>query len=172
MQSGTRTFEYVGSTQRLHQDSFLSSGGSPAYTFSRTYAAYDGLGNVTSITGSSQPDDIELTESFSYDSRNRLASWTKGTARSYAYDELGNLTQHAGAAQTFNDPDRPHALKQRADGATYSYDADGNITSIGGGGSKSCVRGKTASGFGATSRTPAPSPPPRPAPASSAATRR
>ena len=71
------------------------------------------------------------TGRYTYDPRNRLASWTKaGQTRAYGYDALGNLTTKAGQPQVFDDPARPHALKVRGDGATYAYDPDGNVTAI------------------------------------------
>jgi RHS repeat-associated protein len=92
------------------------------------------------MTGSSQPNDIDLNQSFGYDRRNRLASWTRpsGTqsvTSSYGYDDLGNLTNDAGTAQAFSET-RPHAIQSGGGGATtYGHDADGNMTSIVGGGS-------------------------------------
>jgi RHS repeat-associated protein len=87
------------------------------------------------MTGSSQPNDIDLNQSFGYDRRNRLASWTQGQAHGYGYDELGNLTNNAGTAQAFSET-RPHAIQSGGGGATtYGHDADGNVTSIVGGGS-------------------------------------
>jgi RHS repeat-associated protein len=66
------------------------------------------------------------------DRRNRLAAWTgEGVAHAYGYDDLGNLTNHAGTVQTFDAPGRPHAVQTGASGATtYAHDADGNVTSI------------------------------------------
>ena len=90
------------------------------------------------MTGSSQPGDIDpnLNQSFSYDRRNRLSSWTNaGVPHGYGYDELGNLTNNAGSTQVFDDLARPHAIQSRAGGSvTYTHDVDGNVTSIVGGG--------------------------------------
>jgi len=134
MPGGTRSFGYVGATARLVSDQFAASGAS--YTFQRTYESYDGLGNVLEITGTSAPGDVDLDESYTYDARNRLDSWTQGDqTRGYAYDALGNLTTKAGEPQAFDDPTRPHALQGRADGTTYAYDDVGNVTAITGGGS-------------------------------------
>lgn len=128
--AGTRTFAYDGRLPRLLQDRFVAS--TDPYWFERNYDAHDELGNILTISGSSQPGDIELDESYTYDSRNRLDSWTKeGTVHAYGYDDLGNLTLHADSTQTFDDTDRPHAVQNRSDGNTdYTYDDDGNVTSI------------------------------------------
>ena len=130
--AGTRTFSYDGSLPRLSQDRFVGSASPDPYWFELSYDDYDELGNLTEMTGSSQPGDIDLNQSFGYDSRGRLATWThQGVAHAYGHDELGNLTSNAGSAQVFDDPGRPHAIQSRASGgATYGFDADGNVTSI------------------------------------------
>ena len=130
MAAGNRTFTYDGSLPRLATDAF--TGSSDPYTFQRSFDTHDELGNVTAITGSSLPGDIDLNESFEYDSRNRLDTWIKeGTSYDYGYDDLGNLKTHAGAEQLFTDAGRPHAIQDHASGtATYGYDEDGNVTSI------------------------------------------
>jgi len=131
--AGTRNFSYDGSLPRLAQDRFDALSGPPSPFFLElNYTAYDELGNLTQMTGSSQPGDIDLNQSFGYHRRNRLSSWTQqGTAYGYGYDDLGNLTQNAGSSQVFANPTRPHAIQSRASGsATYAHDADGNVTSI------------------------------------------
>ncbi|MFQ5426755.1 MAG: hypothetical protein ACE5EV_06720, partial [Gaiellales bacterium] len=131
---GTRAYSYDATTHHLAQDRFDANTGSSTYWFERNYTAYDELGNLKVVTGSSQPGDIDLNEAYDYDPRNRLASWTKeGTAYSYGYDKLGNLTTHANAPQAFDDPERPHGIQQRGPAGSevfYSYDADGNVSSI------------------------------------------
>ena len=87
-----------------------------------------------------------MNEAYAYDTRNRIEQWTKGgTQYDYAYDDLGNLTLHAGRVQRYDDPDRPQAITQRdlalpspnPDDYTYTYDEDGNVSSIiGAGGSQ------------------------------------
>ncbi len=162
--AGTRDFDYVGSTARLARDRFDGNVSSAdPYSYQLDYTAYDGLGNVTRVTGTSRYGDIDLNESYAYDARNRLATWTKeGVSYDYRYDELGNLTLHAGAAQAFDDAGRPHAITRRVDaGVSYGRDADGNATSIVEGGSARyltfdsanrlvCVDRTTAGGCGVT----------------------
>ncbi len=97
-------------------------------------------------TSQSSPEaassDIDLNETYQYDTRNRLDSWTKeATTYDYDYDELGNLTVHAGNSQIYNDAGRPHAIQLRANGAAnYGYDDDGNVTSIAETGSTRCFQ--------------------------------
>lgn len=128
--AGNRTFTYDGDQPRLLRDRF----GEPSdpYWFELNYTDYDELGNVIAKTGSSLPGDIDLNESFEYDTRNRLDAWTKeGTVYDYDYDELGNLTLHGDNTQVYDDAARPHAIKKRMNGnADYAYDPDGNLTSI------------------------------------------
>jgi YD repeat-containing protein len=100
-EGGTRTFTYDADTHRLEQDRFDGTS-DPPYWFQRNYAAYDELGNITEITGISQAEDVNMAESYTYDRRNRLLSWTKGsTTYGYEYDALGNLTNHAGEEQVY-----------------------------------------------------------------------
>ena len=130
--AGTRTFEYATDTHRLAKDEFIS----PAYQYSRNYDAYDGVGNILSISGSeSAIPALDMNETYGYDQRNRLIQWTKeGTEYDYGYDDLGNLTMHAGEPQLYDDDDRPHAVVRLDLSAStptdYSYDDDGNIESI------------------------------------------
>jgi RHS repeat-associated protein len=133
---GTRSFEYTTDTHRLAQDEFIS----PAYQYTRNYVSYDGVGNLTSIAGSeSASSPLDMQEAYAYDARNRIERWIKGgTQYDYGYDDLGNLTMHAGRTQTYDDPDRPHAITQRdlvspsslTYNYNYNYDDDGNVKSI------------------------------------------
>jgi RHS repeat-associated protein len=78
-----------------------------------------------------------MNESYAYDARSRIRQWTKeGVTVDYGYDDLGNLTLHAGEVQVYDDPTRPHAIQQRGTSTTpvrYAYDDDGNVESILGG---------------------------------------
>jgi RHS repeat-associated protein len=102
---------------------------------------YDEVGNVKTIT------DAVWTgsRSFEYDDLNRLKQAT-GTfslnqalvTHNYTYDPIGNILTKAGISYCYGympacaDVDRPSGVKSTSDGATYSYDGNGNIT-IGGG---------------------------------------
>jgi RHS repeat-associated protein len=134
---GTRTFQYTLDTHRLSKDEVVS----PTYEYTRNYTSYDGIGNILSITGSeSASAPLDMNESYVYDERNRIQQWTKeGTTYAFDYDDLGNLTLHGGETQVYDDLERPHAVKTRdassASRISYSYDDDGNVESILGGGS-------------------------------------
>lgn len=91
---------------------------------------YDNVGNITGIT-----DTINAgTQSFGYDSLNRLTSASSTStpiySHTYDYNKIGNMT--SGAGKTYSYPPaasaRPHA--PTSDGTyTYGYDANGNLTS-------------------------------------------
>ncbi|MCI0633069.1 MAG: hypothetical protein L0206_04015, partial [Actinobacteria bacterium] len=145
--AGTRTYSYLPTTQRLAKDHFASSTSglysrtlryateSPAGSFAEP-GYYDALGNILQIAGTSTGAPVDFSASYTYDERNRLKTWTPGTAaaKHFNYDELGNLTGHAvGSATAVNQafsPTQPHAVTARTDlGRTYGYDADGNLSS-------------------------------------------
>ena len=98
--------------------------------FNRSYS-YDSAGNVTGITDLLNAAN---TQSYGYDARDRLTSWTLGgTTATYAYNNIGNLTNKAGTAYTYPaaGTPRPHAPTS-VGGQAYSYDANGNLLSGGG----------------------------------------
>src|SRR5205085_9846612 len=71
-------------------------------------------------------------QTFGYDERDRLSSWTLGsTTQSYAYSAIGNLTSKAGVSYTYPASGatsvRPHTPSS-VGGASYVYDANGNLT--------------------------------------------
>lgn len=106
---------------------------SAADRFARQYA-FDPVGNVISLTDKRA---IQPSQSFSYDDRDRLISWTLGSAtQSYSYDSIGNLTSKAGVSLTYGSTGAgtgagPHQARS-VGGSAYSYDANGNLTSGGG----------------------------------------
>lgn len=105
--------------------------------FDRSYT-YDAVGNITLIADNTTPGIPDQT--YAYDHRDRLVSWTLGgTLQSYGYDPLGNLTTKAGVVQQYGanydgTGAGPHQLRRLtgAGGPTFSYDANGNMTSGGG----------------------------------------
>ncbi len=147
--AGTRTYAYDPATQRLVTDQFqgIDDPGIPEAPYARNlaYADYDPLGNILEIQAASSTQDVDFSATYSYDQRNRLASWQKlGVGaipampiKHFKYDALGNLTRHAvgesaPANQVFGEANgmKPHAVTQRTDlGITYAYDADGNLSS-------------------------------------------
>jgi YD repeat-containing protein len=101
---------------------------------------YDRAGNVTTVTDNSivfdGSADIAQGALYSYDKRNRLASWTRsGQTTYFNYNEIGNLvgkevsSPNAPDNQIY-DSQRRHRLLQGG-GVSYSYDADGNVTQRG-----------------------------------------
>jgi RHS repeat-associated protein len=95
---------------------------------------YDPGGNITQISDDST-QGVDASAAYTYDARNRLASWTDpdAVAKHYRYDALGNLLGHGLASpgsppnQTY-DAEKPHRIVQNRNGETYAYDADGNVT--------------------------------------------
>jgi RHS repeat-associated protein len=121
---------YSSPMQRLAQ---LKVGpGTPASIFDRSYG-YDNASNVTAITDNKASTN---NQTFGYDHRDRLTSWTlNGTAQSYTYNTIGNLTSKAGVTYTYPASGassvRPHTPSQV--GATaYTYDGNGNLANDGG----------------------------------------
>jgi RHS repeat-associated protein len=89
-----------------------------------TFDAQDNLTEIDDgVVGS-------FSAAYGYDSLDQLTSMTSGGASyGYQYDSLGNLTQKEGAVQSYGGGSRgPHALAAAA-GVTYSYDANGNVSS-------------------------------------------
>jgi RHS repeat-associated protein len=121
---------YSSPMQRLAQ--LKVGGGAPASVFDRSYG-YDNVGNVTAITDNKSASN---NQTFGYDHRDRLTSWTlNGVTQTYAYNAIGNLTSKAGTTYTYPASGassvRPHTPSQV--GATaYSYDGNGNLLNDGG----------------------------------------
>jgi RHS repeat-associated protein len=119
----------------------ISAGIGQAQTVQQLTYIWDGYGNLTQRQDANQT----LSESFQYDSLNRLTQSSvtnpaaTGPNLSLSYDPLGNITcksdvvGHAcapGSTDYTYDPDHPHAVQSIAGlPGTYSYDADGNMTS-------------------------------------------
>ena len=143
--SGARRFGYVQTdpaldTRRLVLDRFEASGSS--YWLEHRYTARDPLGNVLGVQTSSELGELDATTDYTYDHRNRIASWSRsGETFHYGYDALGNLTGFASAVagsvdQSFGagsgaTQDPPHAVSTSPEAggtgvALYDYDASGN----------------------------------------------
>jgi hypothetical protein len=58
-------YGHDATTRRLARDHFDAA--SDPYWFERNYTAYDELGNLVAIAGSSQPGDLDLDEAYSDD---------------------------------------------------------------------------------------------------------
>ncbi|MDH0865432.1 RHS repeat-associated core domain-containing protein [Mitsuaria sp. GD03876] len=116
-------------------------GGSPNNRQNDVYT-YDSLGNLATRTQSATNGGASLTEVFSYDGLNRLASSQLAgqPVKSYGYDAIGNLVSRTGVGQysypaSGADSVRPHALSaiQTASpvagvsNPAFSYDDNGNL---------------------------------------------
>lgn len=65
------------------------------------------------------------TETFGYDFLARLVSVSEAYSRSYAYDEIGNITSMNGNSYTYST--QPHAATAVGE-TSYAYDDNGNMT--------------------------------------------
>ena len=109
-----------------HTDTFYQYLGGPAYevvvydengnAVREVDTTYDAEGQVTSVTGSTQPSV------YAYDGRGRVVQMTDGNshATNYAYDPLGNLSK-------VYYPNAPGGTNP-FDTETYSYDTAHNLT--------------------------------------------
>jgi RHS repeat-associated protein len=128
---GDRTFDYDPITQRPTRDAFAAHGGGYSIEFrfedGEGNPAYDELGNVLEVQGTSSQAIPRFGARYDYDERGRLATWTREGEMPVAfhYDTLGNLTDRGGQSQTYLPGDRPHAVRTRP-GFSYDYDASGN----------------------------------------------
>ncbi len=131
-------YDYYGDDQRLKEIWIGTSGWWGRW--GRLKYEYDNAGNVTRIydkrwVGGVQ---VEQTQTFEYDDRDRLTNAYTGGAgtwgtynESYAYDAIGNLTSKGGVSYSYPAAGsaRPHAVTSTSNGGSFSYDANGNMTS-------------------------------------------
>ena len=116
--------EQGGRLQAIHAGSEAAANEAQNLAYS-----YDAAGNVTQIV-----DYLGLeTQDFAYDAFDRLiaAEAEDGPApydHTYAYDPLGNITSFNGVPYTYLDATHRHAVTHLNGAATYSYDANGNMT--------------------------------------------
>lgn len=104
-------------------DNFMLS----AFTY-----GYDALGNVTSR----QDTTTGLSETYAYDSLNRLTSVSGSSPKLYEYDFLGNIVNKSdvtpvvpGGAYSYIPGNKPHAVRQAGPSLSFTYDANGNMAS-------------------------------------------
>ncbi len=127
------THGFSAQTGRLLSVQATASGGT-AGSVQNLGFQYDALGNLTQRT-----DTIAgVTETFGYDTLNRLTSSavSSGASKSYTYDAIGNIASKSDVG-TYSYPAsgvgsvRPHAVSSVSGtvSASYSYDANGNETS-------------------------------------------
>ncbi|MBU4333403.1 MAG: hypothetical protein KKD07_03070, partial [Candidatus Omnitrophica bacterium] len=89
---------------------------------------YDAVGNIVSII-----DNVNTaTQSFKYDEINRLieARGESYESKDFVYDEIGNIIEKDGKSYYYGEGGAgPHAVTLLSDGATFTYDENGNMQS-------------------------------------------
>ncbi len=96
---------------------------------------YDAVGNIKAITDTTNSGQVQT---FGYDALDRLLSASTtltGTGRyaeSYQYNPIGNITARISGTLTtaygYSDTLHKHAATWLSNGATFQYDANGNMT--------------------------------------------
>jgi RHS repeat-associated protein len=123
----TQNYTYYPWNQQGGRLQTLSTGSLQNFTYQ-----YDSVGNITSIADSVNSQ----TQTFTYDALDRLVTaGATGSAQqggyateTYAYDSAtGNLSSKAGVNYTY-DATHKHAVASLSNGNSYSYDANGNMT--------------------------------------------
>ncbi|HKT31190.1 MAG TPA: RHS repeat-associated core domain-containing protein [Gammaproteobacteria bacterium] len=112
----------------------LLSGVGSSTTIANMSYQWDGDGNLTKRAD----NNAGLTETFTYDSLNRLytSQINSNPIQQYGYDAVGDITSRPGVG-TYNYNDASHPMQitsiTASSGTTrnFSYDADGNTTSDG-----------------------------------------
>lgn len=128
---------YTGRLERIAVGPNDGTGGATAVHQGDVYA-YDAIGNLESRAHLVSSSGGSYTETFTYDSLNRLKTSTIGAAtKSYNYDAIGNLTSKAGVGYNYPPQGagsvRPHAhesLTGMIAGVTnpsFDYDSNGNL---------------------------------------------
>ncbi len=90
------------------------------------YYFYDAGGQIKKIADAAHT----ATQTFKYDDLNRLieAVGNYGT-KTYAYDQIGNITLKDGLSYQYGFNAGVHAVTSTSDGTTYKYSANGNMIS-------------------------------------------
>jgi len=122
-------YSYTNTMARLINTQ-VAYGGTPL--LNKSYQ-YDAVGNVQQISNSISSD----TQNYTYDHRDRLASWSIGAAsENYLYDVVGNIKQRAALTFTYDytrasgNQGGPYALRSY-NGSSFTYDGNGNMTADG-----------------------------------------
>jgi RHS repeat-associated protein len=88
---------------------------------------YDAVGNLTARTETTQG----VSETFTYDSLDRLSTVAGPAPKSYAYSDIGNITSKSDVGSyTYPTSGKVHAVSSVA-GQSWSYDANGNLLTSG-----------------------------------------
>jgi len=116
----TTAYTYDTNTIRLKELKTETSGGESLQNLSYSF---DNIGNVKQINDSVYSN----TQSFEYDSLNRLTSAQGGYGSiSYSYNSIGNILTNGDKSYSYSS-DKPHAVSSLSDGTTFSYDENGNL---------------------------------------------
>ncbi len=103
--------------------------------------AYDAVGNVTSQSYRRAASETRKAASYTYDGLHRLKTFRLGSthARTYAYDDNGNITRVVTGSDTatyaYSRTSTPNRLDYITEGTTtdtFAYDANGSATSVAG----------------------------------------
>lgn len=121
---------FDAATGRLSTISSVASTPGGDVTVQQLSYAYDALGNLTSRSDTSR----NLSESFSYDSLNRLTGSTitpqppNTNNLTVTYDEIGNIHSKSDVGTYTYSSAHPHAVASISGtvNSTFSYDANGN----------------------------------------------
>ncbi|HIP14103.1 MAG TPA: hypothetical protein EYG74_01265, partial [Sulfurimonas autotrophica] len=119
-----------------YMSSVVSGNGYASGTIQRINYKYDSLGNVVNRDDYSIQGKY-LKETYKYDAMNRLTRFDVKTdikigsfrkAKTYKYDQLGNMTYQTGVGTYKYSSIRPHAVVSTSNKQIYKYDANGNMT--------------------------------------------
>lgn len=112
-------------TQRIAQIGTVRD--SDGVTLQNFTYGYDSVGNLTARAETTQ----NVSETYTYDGLNRLATVALGRAQTYAYSDIGNITFKTGlGAYAYPATGKVHAVSA-VGGVSYSYDPNGNLLSAG-----------------------------------------
>lgn len=129
------TYTYNANREWL-ATAYIRNGATTRYQ--ATYG-YDAAGQVLTMT---QGTPSNLTTYYTYDALNRLVGVSGAQNQSFTYNAIGNLMSNSlfGGAYTYGPSvsgcsastptTKPHAVKT-ANGKTYTYDCNGNVTNDG-----------------------------------------
>jgi RHS repeat-associated protein len=123
------TYDYFGNSKRLQRIRTTKPGSGYHQDLSYTY---DKVSNVKTISDAI-PGALASLANAQYDDLHRLTSYSRGgTTYQFTYNPIGNviINPEFGPAQYVYSSSKPQAVTN-ANGKTYAYDANGNMTQRG-----------------------------------------